>query len=424
MAGARARRRQEANYWPGFVDALSSLLLVIIFMLSLFMLTQFFLGQEIQGRDTALARLNSQIAELTDLLQLERANSDDLNAQLATLTATLAGAQSENENLTNQLAGIGTGLGDRDAAIAALESDLLEAEALSDEANAQVALLNQQLAALRTQIGALEAALEASESRDAESRTQIADLGRRLNLALAQRVQDLSRYRSDFFGRLREILEGRADVTVVGDRFVFQSEVLFDPGQADVNAVALPQLDSLAAAILQLETEIPTDINWVLRIDGHTDSRPICNARFPSNWELSAARAISVAQYLVSQGVSPNRLVAAGFGEFTPLDPAETEEAYRRNRDLLAARLPEIGFSIASPMDGAFYAYVDVSRFTNDSMAFARCMLAETDVAATPGADFDPVDGHHTMRFSYAGKIEEMEEAVRRLEDWLPQQRA
>jgi chemotaxis protein MotB len=332
MAGARARRRQEANYWPGFVDALSSLLLVIIFMLSLFMLTQFFLGQEIQGRDTALARLNSQIAELTDLLQLERANSDDLTAQLANLTATLAGAQSENQDLANQLAGIGSGLGDRDAAIAGLQSDLLEAEQLSDEANTQVALLNQQLAALRTQIGALEAALEASESRDAESRTQIADLGRRLNVALAQRVQDLTRYRSDFFGRLRQILEGRADVTVVGDRFVFQSEVLFDPGQADVNTAALPQLDSLADAILQLETEIPTDINWVLRIDGHTDSRPISNARFPSNWELSAARAISVAQYLVSQGVSPNRLVAAGFGEFTPLDPAENDDAYRRNR--------------------------------------------------------------------------------------------
>jgi len=332
MPAARARRRQEANYWPGFVDALSSLLLVIIFMLSLFMLTQFFLGQEIQGRDTALARLNSQIAELTELLQLERASSDDLNAQLATLTATLAGAQSENAALSSQIAGIGAGLGDRDDTIAALESDLLQAERLSDEANAQVALLNQQLAALRTQIGALEAALDASEARDAESRTQIADLGRRLNLALAQRVQDLTRYRSDFFGRLREILEGRADVTVVGDRFVFQSEVLFDAGQAEVNPAALPQLDSLAEAILQLETEIPTDINWVLRIDGHTDSRPISNARFPSNWELSAARAISVAQYLVTRGVSPNRLVAAGFGEFTPLDPAETDEAYRRNR--------------------------------------------------------------------------------------------
>ena len=332
MPGARSRRRQEANYWPGFVDALSSLLLVIIFMLSLFMLTKFFLGQELEGRDTALARLNSQIAELTDLLQLERANSDDLTTQIATLTATLGAAQSDNASLTSQLAGIGAGLGDKDAAIAGLEDDLMEAQELSDEANAQVALLNQQLAALRTQIGALEAALEASETRDTESRTQIADLGRRLNVALAQRVQDLSRYRSDFFGRLREILEGRADVRVVGDRFVFQSEVLFDPGQADISPEGTPDLDALAEAILQLEQEIPPDINWVLRIDGHTDIRPISNARFPSNWELSAARAISVAQYLVSKGVSPNRLVAAGFGEFTPLDPAETEEAYRRNR--------------------------------------------------------------------------------------------
>ncbi|MGB3336588.1 MAG: peptidoglycan -binding protein [Devosia sp.] len=332
MPGARSRRRQEANYWPGFVDALSSLLLVIIFMLSLFMLTQFFLGQELQGRDTALSRLNSQIAELTDLLQLERANSDDLTSQLATLTATLGAAQSENAGLASQLAGIGAGVGDKDAAIAGLEDDLLTAQELSDEANAQVALLNQQLAALRTQIGALEAALEASETRDTESRTQIADLGRRLNLALAQRVQELSRYRSDFFGRLRDILASRADVRIVGDRFVFQSEVLFEPGQADISPEGTPDLDALAEAILQLETEIPPDINWVLRIDGHTDIRPISNERFPSNWELSAARAISVAQYLVSRGVSPNRLVAAGFGEFTPLDPAETDEAFRRNR--------------------------------------------------------------------------------------------
>jgi chemotaxis protein MotB len=332
MAFARSRRRQEANYWPGFVDALSSLLLVIIFMLSLFMLTQFFLGQEIQGKDTALSRLNSQIAELTEMLQLERSNSDDLSSQLAALTATLASTQTENDRLNTQLSGLGSGIGDRDATIAGLQSDLSDAQKLSDEANAQVALLNQQLAALRSQIGALEAALDASESRDAESRSQIADLGRRLNVALAQRVQDLSRYRSDFFGRLREILESRADVRIVGDRFVFQSEVLFDAGSADIDPAGTPELDALADAILQLETEIPPDINWVLRIDGHTDKRPISNARFPSNWELSAARAISVAQYLVSKGVAPARLVAAGFGEFAPLDPGDSEEAYRRNR--------------------------------------------------------------------------------------------
>jgi len=332
MALARSRRREVTNYWPGFVDALSSLLLVIIFMLSLFMLAQFFLSQQIQGQDTALQRLNSQIAELTEMLQLERANSDDLEATIATLTATLGGVESERDALQSELAGIGTGLQGKDEEIADLRSQLSEAEEMSDEANAAVALLNQQLSALRSQISALEAALEASEARDTANRTEIADLGRRLNLALAQRVQDLARYRSDFFGRLREILEGRADVRIVGDRFVFQSEVLFEAGEADIQPGGLPDLDALADAILQLEEEIPDDINWVVRIDGHTDRRPISNARFPSNWELSAARAISVAKYLVQQGVAPARLVAAGFGEYAPLDPGDTEEAYRRNR--------------------------------------------------------------------------------------------
>ena len=195
-----------------------------------------------------------------------------------------------------------------------------------------MALLNQQLSALRTQIAALEQALEASELRDAESRTAIADLGRRLNVALAQRVADLSRYRSDFFGRLREILEGRADIRVVGDRFVFQSEVLFDPGQAVINPEGTEELAKLASAVNELSAEIPPDIPWVLRIDGHTDKRPISNAQFPSNWELSAARAIAVAKYLITQGVPENRLVPAGFGEFTPIDSGDSEEALRRNR--------------------------------------------------------------------------------------------
>jgi len=330
---ALSRRSVErANYWPGFVDALSSLLLVIIFLLCLFVLSQFFLNQEILGKDTALSRLNTQIAELTDLLQLERAGSEDLQAQIASLTATLASAEGERDALSSQLAGLGAGQGEKDSEIAGLTEDLAAEREISREAGAQVALLNQQLAALRTQIAALEQALDASEARDTESRTRIADLGRRLNLALAQRVQDLSRYRSDFFGRLREVLEGRADVRVVGDRFVFQSEVLFAAGAAEISPEGISELQGLAQAILQLEQEIPVEINWVLRIDGHTDKRPISNIQFPSNWELSAARAISVAKYLVSQGISPNRLVAAGFGEFTPIDPGETEEAFRRNR--------------------------------------------------------------------------------------------
>ena len=332
MALVRGRSSERPSFWPGYVDALSSLLLVIIFLLSMFMIAQFFLNQEILGRDTALQRLNIQIAELTELLQLERANTEDLELTISSLTATLAGAESERDALESQLAGIGFGLDESDAQISGLTSELASERELSREAQAQVALLNQQLAALRQQIGALEAALDAAEMRDTESRTQIADLGRRLNVALAQRVQDLSRYRSDFFGRLRQILEGRSDVQVVGDRFVFQSEVLFDAGLATISPAGQTQIADLAAAILELENEIPADIPWVLRIDGHTDRRPISTPQFPSNWELSAARAISVAKLLVEQGVSPNRLLAAGFGEFAPIDPADNEDAYRRNR--------------------------------------------------------------------------------------------
>jgi chemotaxis protein MotB len=329
---SRIRRSQVTNYWPGFVDALSSLLLVIIFLLSLFMLTQFFLGQEIQGKDSAMSRLNSQIAELTELLQLERTSSADLGGELAALQATLTATTAERDRLAGQVAGFGDGDAGKDAQIAALSSDLDRERDLSSDTAAQVALLNQQLAALRTQIAALEEALGASEARAEESKTQVADLGRRLNVALAQRVQDLSRYRSDFFGRLRQILEGRADVRIVGDRFVFQSEVLFDAGQAAISSAGQAELAKLAEAVKQLETEIPDDVNWVLRIDGHTDKRPINTPQFPSNWELSAARAIAVAKYLIGQGVSARHLVPAGFGEFSPIDGGDSDEAFARNR--------------------------------------------------------------------------------------------
>jgi chemotaxis protein MotB len=331
-ASTRSRRSQVINYWPGFVDALSSLLLVIIFLLSLFMLTQFFLGQEITGKDTAMTRLNAQIAELTEMLQLEKSNSGDLQSQLTALQATLSTTEGERDRLASQVAGIGSADDGKDEQIAGLTSDLAAQTDLTDEATAQVALLNQQLSALRTQIGALEEALQASETKDTESRAQITDLGRRLNLALAQRVQDLSQYRSDFFGRLRQILEGRNDVQVVGDRFVFQSEVLFPVGEATVSAEGAAALDKLADAIKQLQTEIPEDINWVLRIDGHTDKRPIHTVEFPSNWELSAARAIAVTKYLIADGVAQQHLIAAGFGDSRPIDPGDSDAAYAKNR--------------------------------------------------------------------------------------------
>jgi chemotaxis protein MotB len=213
-----------------------------------------------------------------------------------------------------------------------LSNQLDDEKRVSARAAAQVELLNQQISALRSQLAALEDALNASESRGKESQEKIADLGQRLNVALAQRVQELSRYRSDFFGRLREILGNRPDIRVVGDRFVFQSEIFFDTGQAVLRPEGKEELDKLGDALLDLEKQIPSEIAWVLRVDGHTDVRPISSSQFPSNWSLSAARAISVVQFLISKGVSPQHLVAAGFGEFQPLDPGQNEEAYRRNR--------------------------------------------------------------------------------------------
>ena len=334
MAGTRMRRREtRTDYWPGFVDAMASLLLVIIFLLSVFVLAQFFLGQELSGRDTVLNRLNAQISELTELLALERASGRDLQDTIATLTANLNDAQSERDRLQGLLAASSSEAETAGGTVAALESRLDTEKRVSQRALSQVELLNQQISALRRQIGALEDALEASETRDRESQTKIADLGRRLNVALAQRVQELSRYRSDFFGRLREILSQRSDIRVVGDRFVFQSEVLFSSGSDTINPEGEQELVKLADAIKELAVQIPPEINWVLRVDGHTDARPLSGTgRFRNNWELSAARAISVVRFLIDQGVDPARLVAAGFGEFQPLEEGESEEALARNR--------------------------------------------------------------------------------------------
>src|SRR5262245_30739721 len=237
--------------------------------------------------------------------------------------------ETERDRYRSLYEGVGAGAADAQGKATELTGQLEAERRLTSRALAQVEVLNQQIAALRRQLAALEAALEASESKDKESQARIADLGQRLNIALAQRVQELSRYRSDFFGRLRTILGNRPDVRIVGDRFVFQSEVFFDTGQAILRPEGRAELDKLGSALTELERQIPGEIAWVLRVDGHTDIRPIVGR---TNWDLSAARAISVVQHLIGRGVSPQRLVAAGFGEFQPIDPDRTEEAFSRNR--------------------------------------------------------------------------------------------
>jgi chemotaxis protein MotB len=331
MAFARGRRERGVDYWPGFVDALSTLILGIVFLLTVFVVVQFYLSQEVTGKDTALSRLSAQIAQLREMLSLEQTGKLSLEEQVAQLRASLAAAEGERDRYKGLYDELGSGSATAQGKVTEL-SDQLDAEKrISLRALAQVELLNQQIAALRRQLGALEQALEVSEKRDSESQARIADLGQRLNLALAQRVQELSRYRSDFFGRLRAILGNRPDIRIVGDRFVLQSEVFFDTGQAVLKPEGRAEMDKIATALLELNRQIPQEIAWVLRVDGHTDVRPIAGGT-RTNWELSAQRAIAVVQYLIGKGMPPQRLVAAGFGEFQPIDPGITEEAYSRNR--------------------------------------------------------------------------------------------
>ncbi|MAZ03367.1 MAG: hypothetical protein CMN56_09530 [Sneathiella sp.] len=450
---ARRRRGQRAPYeiWPGFVDALTTLLLVIIFLLVVFVLAQFFLSQALSGRDAALEKLNQQVNELADLLAIERRTSANLENQISQLTIDMTRLEEERDsviiqldtltsralsaeedrdrltvllreekektaemeerlsaseqkldiseeslkaslaeleslrrdiatleetrkNLEEEVGKLAATIEDKDSEIGNLrdrskeleariadeqertnlaqeeieareirlaelqtlylqtQDKLDEEEDLSAAARAQVAALNTQINALRSELAKLNQLLDASEAKDAEQEAQIADLGKRLNQALAAKVQELQQYRSEFFGKLREVLRNRPGISVVGDRFVFQSEVLFDAGSAELGPDGKQDMAKFAETLLEIARDIPTDIDWILRVDGHTDKQPISTARFPSNWELSTARAVSVTKFLISQGVPPNRLAATGFGEFQPIDSRDDEIGYLRNR--------------------------------------------------------------------------------------------
>jgi chemotaxis protein MotB len=329
---SRRRRSEEAPYWPGFVDAMSQLLLVITFLLSVFMAAQFLLARQITGQDSALGKLRAQVDELSQLLSLEKSSKAEIESTLAALSDDFNLEKSKATDLAAKLAAENEKGAGATGIIGGLRTSLDAEKRVSADALAKVELLNQQIGAVRRQLAEINKLLADSESKNTTSEAQIADLGRRLNAALAVKVQELSRYRSEFFGRLRQILSQRSDILVVGDRFVFQSEVLFPKGAADLNAAGQQEMEKLAAALKELEKEIPGDIAWVLRVDGHTDSDPIQSAAFKSNWELSAGRSIAVVNYLIGKGISPQHLVAAGFGEYQPLDPGQGEDAKSRNR--------------------------------------------------------------------------------------------
>jgi chemotaxis protein MotB len=317
--------QEEGEYWPAFVDALGNLLIVTIFLVTLFSVAQYALGSALSSRDQELANLQARLSSLADSLALQEAENERMGSQILLLQSSLESEQARSAGLAEDLAA-----SERRLLIA--QAELEGMTELSDSAQAEVALLLQQVAALNNQLATLNAALEASEQRDRDQQAQIHNLSERLNAALAQEVQELARVRSVFFERMQAIIGDRTDIRVVGDRFIFESDVLFPSGSAELSDEGKASLGRIAPVILAIMPEIPDDLDWIIRVDGHTDVRPIRSAEFPSNWQLSAARAITVVNFFEDQGIPGRRLVAAGFGEFYPVDAGRNEEAYARNR--------------------------------------------------------------------------------------------
>ncbi len=321
----RHSTRNGLDAWPGYVDALSTLLMVIIFVLLVFVLAQAFLSVALNGRQHVLDRLQGEMAQLTELLSLERVKTHDLGLSVATLRAQRDRSEAARGALPAQRQTLGAELAE--------ETGRAQAQArLGTDAQAQVALLNQQLAELEKQLAGITEALDITQKDVRDRDAKISDLGNKLNLALADKVEQLKRYRSEFFGRLSQVLANRPGIRVVGDRFVFQSEVLFPPGSAELSRPGAEQMRALAGTLKQIASEIPPDLPWVLRVDGHADRQRITGGHFATNWELSAGRAITVVKLLIDQGVRPQNVAATAFSEYQPLDAGSTPEAFAKNR--------------------------------------------------------------------------------------------
>jgi len=364
------RNRPGDFTWPGFVDALASLLMVFVFVLMVFVLIQANLAYRLSGQDASLSALRQELAQLGELLSLEREAGSVLSADLARTSAQLAIAEEQNNSLTAQLEQLTRQLASESADKRRLQTDLdaekaaladfqarslartkafeeqlsqtsqrlaAQTQSLSqqtqraDTASAEVARLTMAMESLRSELSRLRALLAEREKQAEEDKIAIANLGKALNSALANKVQELRRFRSEFFGRLRDVLEGRSDVKIVGDRFVFQSEVLFAPGQASIGEEGQKQLAQIAAALTEIIREIPEDIPWILQIDGHTDDVPVSGV-YADNWDLSTERALSVVRFMIREGVPASRLSASGYGEFQPIATGNSVEDRQKNR--------------------------------------------------------------------------------------------
>ncbi len=368
MLQNRIRKKQLDYTWPGFVDALSSLLMVIIFVLMIFVISQFFISQKMSGQDEALIKLKNNLTELSELLSLERGLTSELTLQLSSLEEKIVVIKEEllkekeitkqyqeeirgtkniialNESEINELK---IALEEKIKNTTQLEkevSDLnkqvnqknLEIQSKDKTLNANKKEVNQLISTtlqLKNKLTQLQTLLSAYKAKDKKENVQTLNLGKDVNSALARRVEELEKFKSDFFGRVKELIKGRKEIRIVGDRFVFQSEVLFSLGSEELGVEGQLEMQKLATTLMEIEKSLPTDIDWILQIEGHTDSLPVKKGQtYRDNWELSTKRALSVLRFLIKQGIDPNRLSASGYGSFQPIDKKNTKSARMKNR--------------------------------------------------------------------------------------------
>ena len=368
MITNKIRRRHVDYTWPGFVDALSSLLMVIIFVLMIFVLSQFFLSQKMSGQDEALVKLKSNLIELSELLSLERESNIALTSNLSILEKKIIGLKEQfekekivndrnNEELKNNVKIINFNKNKIKELDAILNKKIQEAklysknmidlsqnlekkegkikkkDALLRASQEEVNKLTRASIQLRNKLSQLQTLLSAYKAKDKKEKIKTLNIGKDLNSALARKVEELQRFKSEFFGRVRELIKGRPEIRVVGDRFVFQSEVLFSTGSVDIGPKGQLEMVRLAATLMEIEKSLPTDIDWILQIEGHTDNLPVKNGQiYKDNWELSTKRALSVLRYLIKQGIKPSRLSASGYGSFQPVDKKNNPQARKKNR--------------------------------------------------------------------------------------------
>ncbi|MCK7548871.1 peptidoglycan -binding protein [Marinobacter koreensis] len=339
MIGSRRRSRSSTNVWPGYVDALSALLMLVIFVLMVYVVSQLYLSQTLSDRNSQLVRLNARLSELSELLGLEKDKTAAMEEQMASLQNDYSNSLNRNDALVSQLENTREQLMQQTAnadaqaeRLASMEQSLADKEEMSASQQAMILRLSNQIASLQGQLREIAAALKLQKNLTAEKESQLKQVSQRLNTLLAERVNQLEQYQSEFFSRLRDILASNDNIRVVGDRFLLPSELLFASGSAELGAEGKRELDKLAGVLLDVVNKIPDDVDWILRVDGHTDIIPINTPKFPSNWELSTARAVAVVRYLAAQGVPEKRMVAAGFGEFFPVAEGTSPEALQKNR--------------------------------------------------------------------------------------------